>query len=71
MFAGLAISGLLAAAAGGVLVGAFLLRGERAGAAGETKDRDDEGEGGECFHEDVVLLLDEMKRLRRVRFAFR
>ena len=55
MFAGLAVGGLLAVAAGGGAgFAAFLLRSERAGAA--TGETDDEGEGGEYFHEDVVAV---------------
>ena len=54
VFAGLAVGGLLAVAAGGGAgLAAGFLRSERAGAAaGETKDGGDEGEGGEYFHED-------------------
>jgi hypothetical protein len=54
MFAGFAVSGLFAVTAGGVLVAALLLGSERAGAAaGET---DDEGEGGEYFHDGGVAV---------------
>jgi hypothetical protein len=59
MFAGFAIGGLLAVAAGFGSRGAasVLLRGEGAGfAAGEAKDGGDEGEGGECFHEFGVAM---------------
>jgi hypothetical protein len=56
VFAGLAVSGLLAVAAGGGAgLAAFLLGSERAGAAaGKT---DDEGEGGEYFHEDGSVAV--------------
>jgi hypothetical protein len=58
MFAGLAVGSLLAVAAGGGAgFAALLLGSEGAGfAAGEAKDGGDEGEGGECFHEDGVAV---------------
>jgi hypothetical protein len=58
MFAGLAVGGLLAVAAGGgTRLAAFLLRSKRAGfATGEAEDGGDEGEGGECFHDGGVAV---------------